>query len=357
MGEKINQAMVVPFGKFKGQPIEVLLSHAEYAAWLLAQPGFSERYPSFADFIRRARVDGLQDTPEHNAMVDRLMDHDSFWLYVAVNGSMEPFKRWRLTSAFPELKATATGPCLDCSRDASTWSFGTSLFHRGGKPQRPPNMPDELTVCEHSEPKVDPYTANFRCEQVESKTKLRCEVEPKGADLLLGVAFFIRPNDIPLVNTVPVIRKTIVAELKPVIGDDFPSVIRQVKMARQIYGYDPMYVVVCTNLHTSNLSSDRVKRQFENSGIQLLIESEISGQPSQFQNALSSVVEEKRVLWPQEFADLLDSPSRRIRDIAAIMSEVRRMNKEFCGYETAAEFDRNRKAMAALGNEQVDKSK
>jgi len=36
---------VVPFGKYKGQPVEVLASDRDYSEWLLAQGWIAHRYP------------------------------------------------------------------------------------------------------------------------------------------------------------------------------------------------------------------------------------------------------------------------------------------------------------------------
>jgi hypothetical protein len=38
--------IAVPFGKYRGQPVEVLVDDVQYAGWLAAQPWFREKYPN-----------------------------------------------------------------------------------------------------------------------------------------------------------------------------------------------------------------------------------------------------------------------------------------------------------------------
>ena len=59
---------IVPFGKHRGQPVEVMLADRAYTEWALAQPGIRERYPTFVTIV----VDGGRapdaPTPEHNRL-------------------------------------------------------------------------------------------------------------------------------------------------------------------------------------------------------------------------------------------------------------------------------------------------
>ncbi len=44
-------ADLVPFGKYKGQPVEALRADQAYADWLVAQDWFRERYQPIYQFI------------------------------------------------------------------------------------------------------------------------------------------------------------------------------------------------------------------------------------------------------------------------------------------------------------------
>ena len=64
---------IVPIGKYKGQPIEVLQGDPGYAEWLLAQPWFRERYASVFQVIVN-NFGEPAETPEHNRLQARFLD-------------------------------------------------------------------------------------------------------------------------------------------------------------------------------------------------------------------------------------------------------------------------------------------
>lgn len=95
------------------------------------------------------------------------------------------------------------------------------------------------------------------------------ELEPRGGDILITA-----PHS-SLAASMSSLR--VLIEAKPLIGDDYPSVIRQVKAA--LAGEPVMFrivrpVVIARKVETTNLSLDQVRRQFQLSGVPLLMESE-----------------------------------------------------------------------------------
>ena len=66
---------IVPFGKYKGQPVERMMADASYCEWALAQPWFRERFAAlFALIVNGGDLDA--DTPEHNRMQALFLDGD-----------------------------------------------------------------------------------------------------------------------------------------------------------------------------------------------------------------------------------------------------------------------------------------
>lgn len=64
---------VVPFGKYKGKPVEALAQDRQYVEWLTAQPWFKDRYQTIYNVI----VNNFQEpseTPEHNALQVLFLD-------------------------------------------------------------------------------------------------------------------------------------------------------------------------------------------------------------------------------------------------------------------------------------------
>lgn len=66
---------LVPFGKYKGQPVEVLESDPGYVEWLMQQPGIREKYPQLVQIIVN-NFGEPEETPEHNQMQARFLQEE-----------------------------------------------------------------------------------------------------------------------------------------------------------------------------------------------------------------------------------------------------------------------------------------
>jgi hypothetical protein len=66
---------IVPFGKYKGQPVEVLAADHAYCDWLTGQSWFRERYGAVYTLIVNNFAEP-SETPEHNALQARFLDDD-----------------------------------------------------------------------------------------------------------------------------------------------------------------------------------------------------------------------------------------------------------------------------------------
>lgn len=73
--DRLGDAEIVPFGKYRDRPVTDLLADHDYVTWLTAQPWFAERYVNIYNIITGAGGEP-QDTPEHNALQARFLDHD-----------------------------------------------------------------------------------------------------------------------------------------------------------------------------------------------------------------------------------------------------------------------------------------
>jgi hypothetical protein len=68
-----GQNNIIPIGKYKGQPVEVLQGDPAYTDWLTAQSWFRERYAGLFQII----VNNFQEpaeTPEHNRLQARFLE-------------------------------------------------------------------------------------------------------------------------------------------------------------------------------------------------------------------------------------------------------------------------------------------
>jgi hypothetical protein len=67
---------IVPFGKYKGQPVEVLAQDRSYLEWLSAQPWFRERYAGIYNTLIVNNFTEAAETPDHNALQVLFLDDD-----------------------------------------------------------------------------------------------------------------------------------------------------------------------------------------------------------------------------------------------------------------------------------------
>jgi hypothetical protein len=75
---------VIPFGKYKGRPVEALAQDREYSDWLTGQAWFRERYANYYTLIVN-NFGEASETPEHNAAQAEFLDEAfcrNFLLYM-----------------------------------------------------------------------------------------------------------------------------------------------------------------------------------------------------------------------------------------------------------------------------------
>lgn len=63
----MDNQKIVPFGKYKGKPLEAMAEDREYLDWLLTQSWFRERFESYYTIIIN-NFGEASETPDHNAM-------------------------------------------------------------------------------------------------------------------------------------------------------------------------------------------------------------------------------------------------------------------------------------------------
>lgn len=66
---------VVPFGKYKGQPVEALAQDRDYVDWLLAQPWLKNKHQNLYTLIINNFTEP-SETPEHNAVQALFLDNE-----------------------------------------------------------------------------------------------------------------------------------------------------------------------------------------------------------------------------------------------------------------------------------------
>lgn len=80
---------LIPFGKYKNQPVEVLLQDQRYCDWLTSQEWFREKFPQIHLTVINMGAEP-QDSPEHNKMQARLLSNTYMWQLIVT--ALSPIK-------------------------------------------------------------------------------------------------------------------------------------------------------------------------------------------------------------------------------------------------------------------------
>jgi hypothetical protein len=295
---------VVPFGKYKGQPVEVLLADQGYRDWLMAQDWFRNRFGAIYQTVINYGAEP-QETPEHNEMQAAFLDDDRCFRLAQLLYPNHPYDReairkdrsWAgygqaLAERFRDhlravwedayidsrqfeaagwdvvyyvepaslqlqvisLPPCACGPCnhSDCLDKAPCRggdpSYQWACQHRYHKPRGVPQKANSVysTHCDRACPWSDFHTAKWLLNERDS-----------------NLSHYFQPGMPGMVRI----------ECKPDLGDDFPAVLRQVLRYDREHG-DRCCVLV-RRPHFERVTWDQVAAMFKASNIVLLREADL----------------------------------------------------------------------------------
>jgi hypothetical protein len=304
-------AELVPFGKHKGQPVEVLVADSGYREWLMGQPWFRDRYPVIYQTVVNYAGEPAE-TPEHNELQASFLDDDRC-LALAKLVLREDLFNGRAAAVMAEHRDRShyeslghhVRPALSPPKiyarefEAGGWdvvfTFAPCAIFLELR-----SLPECLCECDHERDCAATATcrggdAEYRCRHrhcgrvvsptfeqwqdasrvaLAGREQLRQRVSTYGhCDERCpwashrAVAWLLDDDQrlyIPASWTVRV-------ECKPDLGDDFPAVLRQVNRHDTAGLFDRRCVVVRRHAFTS-VSWEQVSQMFGASGIVLVSE-------------------------------------------------------------------------------------
>jgi hypothetical protein len=214
-------AVVVPFGKHKGATVaELLTQDPQYAEWLLAQGWIAERFAELHAAIM-TRGAGTDDTPEHNALQVRFLDPVFCAAFVlaanpaALGRARERADRERrqsLADALVNAENALKSHRYRCA--SSRWDEDRKLI-KG--------------------PMTDGERARDAALAQVVESASRAAANPTPLALQCGVQFEQRGIDVVISavhhsgNFTAERALRLAVEIKPTMGDDFPTVMRQMQ--------------------------------------------------------------------------------------------------------------------------------
>jgi hypothetical protein len=173
---------LIPFGKYKGQPIEAIQEDQQYVDWLLAQSWFRDKHQEFYTII----INNFQEaaeTPQHNAMHVKFLNDD----YV-----LDVLSKYEaaLKSYF----------VINRRFEYDGWDVVVEIQNY-----------DELTRKELKEKASNLYRESRMVRILEHTKSLKEQAEDIYSSIV-ELRFYI--------------------EIKPAVSDDFPAILRQIKAQR-----------------------------------------------------------------------------------------------------------------------------
>lgn len=271
---------LVPFGKYKGQPIEVLESDPKYAEWMSQQPWLKQSHPSVYNFI----INNFQEpseTPEHNAMQSRFLDR-GFCFGVLAASKKAINREWSWW------KSATSRYADDCVRFTPT--VGATSTIKVSSDQ------EAITMC-CGEVWKGTFHAS-RCIGSERIVKSWSNLVQTGCNVEFET---LKGCDVAL--TFPSLLHSFSVECKPHVGDDYPAVLRQMKRS----GAKVLLVGTFSSLAVSILQFERM---MHSQGIAVVFLSEVETENEQPDCSVRDVVDvlSKRLgATPSKWEVLIDS--------------------------------------------------
>jgi len=274
---------LVPFGKYKGQPIEVLAADQDYCKWLVAQDWFRSRFGPIHTIIVN-NFTKPDETPEHNALQALFTDEDwrntfAFHMVdaekILVDVVTNRLGKVEKTLAYLDENARYFDPALNIKeRYLEAISVYRQFIQHGV---------DQLLFSVDSK-------AQF--EVVGIDVSLRANITYEDPVLSCADAFYTGLKDYlervrwnswikftprEDVGRVFVDYGRYIIECKPSVSDDYPAILRQMrahKSALKSSDYRHILLIGLGGYTGVGATFDQVKEIFSSAGIQIVFASD-----------------------------------------------------------------------------------
>jgi len=228
---------IIKFGKYEGQPIEELLKHRGYCDWLRVRPGFKDRYPTEYTFIINSFPEP-QDSKEHNKMQIKFLDESYALKFVYF--------------LYPEI-----------------FNWSSQQINK--------QISEVLTRAHENDAKANTRSREESVQSHIAEIDNRKLLYISNRDIESGhdVSYFVTYG-VPKMLRAVKIR----AEIKPIIGDDYPAVLRQMKRQppAQFHGWDFNESFRCLLIREydgEGATQDQFVNLFATQGFKVVFESDL----------------------------------------------------------------------------------
>lgn len=242
-------AIILPFGKHKGKTVaELLATDPQYADWVTAQAWVAERFAELHAAILTKGA-GTDDTPEHNALQARFLQTEF------CHALLETMIPERIEKA----RMIETGNVMDQYNRIIEVNTGRIKAYSTWK-KNDHEAAQEIADAHEKIREARMNQEGARELRLFVCVKTRFEIKGVDVELTWGVR---HPMSVR-----PFWYEMLAFELKPAMGDDYPSVLRQMRRL-------DAHVLVLGNYTGRGVSEPQMRAMFETSGIKVVFVSEI----------------------------------------------------------------------------------
>jgi len=248
---------IMPFGKYKGQPIENLSYDLSYCNYLKDQPWFRDKY----NFIYQIIINNFRlpsDTPVHNALQALFLDTD-FCL------ALGKLCNWKLMNK------------TKCIRSIIKASNNLKISNHSGYRNNFDDIEELNMLKEEMEFGYNENGIEYNGVTNEPLFIMKKIFEDKDWDVIIqtddeNVQSTNCKYDCLAYKDCYIKTDKIGVEVKPAVGDDYSDILRKIKAAR----FHPDYqCLVYETFNTTTVSLEQVKEIFLTSGIKIFSVAEI----------------------------------------------------------------------------------
>lgn len=276
-----EKQMIIPFGKYAGQPVDVLQADPSYCQWLTGQNWFRERYATINTLIIN-NFTKPEDTPEHNALQVKFLDNDFVEKFGKYYFKINDASRMALAKKYSEQYAV-------CTKMYNKEQIAIDEYNKNTLCDYPYTIPKDAARVPCNMQHGDAYYYPKCKELYDAKSNWWCKpgsecVCCKLSDMSSKVGLYkfshiefeVDGWDVKFVHGVIGQNNsldTVYIEIKPCVGDDYPSILRQMKANQQDhYG---TFILLYKQFTATGATESQVKEIFKNSKFNMISFSEI----------------------------------------------------------------------------------
>ena len=245
---------IIPIGKYKGKPIDILAKDKDYTDWLLAQSWFKQKYPQFYTIIIN-NFQECSETPEHNKIQIKFLD-DNYCLklvYILLNNE------------FPEYSIDKFNSILD--KLILNFISENSQYYNHKLDQNKINV--RLSLEKDCWKDITYHHLNITNKRFEEDGIDVSYSFFHGFDYSYSNCLYVTfPRYETALYRAVSTRINVLIEIKPSLSDDFPKVLRQVKNSRA-------NVLIISEYTGIGATKEQVINLFHGERVKLIFEKEI----------------------------------------------------------------------------------